>query len=149
MGRAIIKNIDNSSSNGAAGSVASPTGGASGGTLMTGTLTDVASKQDFRFEQPLGSEEGIMVGSKVSYNTVTAGGAVVANSVKLLEKGIIQSLNTTDDGGTMLDKGSGATIPFLQNYCNATGLIVGSIVDFETVNDPTLGETAVALVLIK
>jgi hypothetical protein len=159
MGKAVIRNINNTSGGTA---VPSPTGGASGGDIMTGTLTDAQTNQEYRFEQPLGSEEGLAVGSNVVYYFVSVNGTMVSNSVKpdsgglgqlldgitdALDTGLIQSVNTTDDGGTMLRQSTGEVVPFRQNYCQASGFSNGAQVYFELVTDPAAGKTAVALVL--
>jgi hypothetical protein len=157
MGKAIIRNIDNSGSGGTP--VPSPTGGATGGDVMTGTLQDSQTNQEFRFEQPLGSEEGLAVGSNVDYYTVSVNGLVVSNCVRpqkgvldlvgdILPVGIIQTVNSTDDGGTLLNQIIGGVIPFKQNYCAASGLVEGALVNFLTVNDPAGGPTGIALLIV-
>ena len=93
---------------------------------------------------------------KVSYEFVTINGKNIANSVKLLERGVIQTINTTNDGGTLLDKATNLVIPFAQTYCKESGFVAptqggkGSVVSFERIIDPkTASFIAVCLDLKK
>src|SRR5579885_752058 len=90
------------------------------GVTLTGTLTDNANPQGtpINFIQPFGIELGIVVGVKVLYNTVTVNGQVIANCVRLLQRGEILTINPTDDSGLLLDHSSGSTIPYYMAYCN-------------------------------
>jgi hypothetical protein len=95
---------------------------------------------------------GIAVGVKVMYNTVNTSGGVVANMVRLLEKGEILTINQDDTTGTLVDKASGSIIPFAMEFATETGLTPragqtkGTMVHFETIVDPNSGNiTAVAL----
>lgn len=119
------------------------------GQVLTGTIQDIQTNTVINFSQAFGAEIGLQVGSKVNYTTVTCGGQTVANVLKLLHKGEIVTINATDDGGTLLNKASGLTIPFAQSCVAASGILVGSKVNFESIVDPVSGQiTAVALEVI-
>lgn len=126
------------------------------GSIVTGQITDSQSGADINFAQPFGAEIGLVDGVKVSYNTVTVNGQVMANCVKLLERGVIQTINSTNDGGTLLDRATKQIITFSQLYCAESGFVAavqgkgGSLVSFERVIDPkTAAYIAVCLELKK
>lgn len=119
------------------------------GQVLTGTLQDLQTNEIINFAQSFGAELGIVVGSKVSYSTVTVNGAVIANIVELSHRGEINSINITDDGGMLLDKASKTIIPFAQQGAAESGIIVGAHVNFDRIIDPTTGNvTAVALTVV-
>lgn len=121
------------------------------GQVITGTLDDNSNPViTYNFIQPYGAELGLSVGAKVNFDFVTVNGQPVATTVKLLEKGVIESINATNDGGTLKDRALKTSIPFAQPYCKETLLVVGSIVNYVTVIDPnTAAVVATALELIK
>ncbi len=127
------------------------------GQVLTGTIQDIADPTlEYNFEQPLGTELGIVVGLKVNYNTVVVNGKTVVNMIRLIEKGMIESINATNDGGVLLDRSTKLSIPFAHMYCKESGIVApvqggkGSVVSFERVVDPkTAAVTATALELIK
>lgn len=119
------------------------------GQVLTGTLLDTQTNTTINFAQSLGAEIGIQVNSKVDYQTVTVNGQVIANVIRLAHRGEIVSINATNDGGILLDKATGAQMPFQQQYANESGLAQGVKVNFERVIDPVTGaSTAVALVIV-
>jgi hypothetical protein len=126
------------------------------GQIMTGTIEDAANPQlNISFSQAYGAEMGLAANVKVNYVTVTVGGQLIANTVRLLQRGEIMSINADDTTGTLLDRSNGNTIPFAQTYANEMGLVArsgnikGSMVHFETIVDPTTGQlTAVALEIV-
>jgi hypothetical protein len=119
------------------------------GQAVTGTLQDVATGAIYNFSQSFGAELGIVVGAKVDYQFATIGGQQVANCIRLAHRGEITTINATDDGGTLLDKATGLTIPFAQIGANESGLAQGTKVNFERIIDPTSGQfTAVALLVV-
>src|SRR5580693_3746943 len=71
------------------------------GQVLTGTLVDDASNAQVNFAQSLGAELGIQNGSKVDYATVNTSTGPIANVVKLVNRGVITSINTTNDGGML------------------------------------------------
>ena len=156
MARAIIKTV-NIPSGGTTGvsTTVSVTGASSStvqgitnppGQVVTGTLQDLQSGAIYNFMQPFGAEVGIQVGVKVHYTTVNGGGQVVANSLKLIHRGEIADVNSTDDGGTLIDKATGAIIPFAQVYATESGLSKGAKVNFQRIIDPKTAQiTAVSL----
>lgn len=120
------------------------------GMVMEGIIDD--NGVDVNFQQPFGAELGLEVGSKVNFNYVNIGGRNVANCVRLVERGIIETVNATDDGGTLYDRGLRRSIPFLHPFCKASliqapvGGGKGSVVTFERIVDPrTAVVTATAL----
>jgi|GEM_PF-1747679 hypothetical protein len=128
---------------------------------VTGVLQDADTGAFINFIQPFGIQLGIAVGVKVNYATVTISGQPIANSLRLLQRGEIMSIDTSGDAnndsvGTLLDKATGNVIPFAMPYCQESGLIPavpggakGTMVHFETVIDPnTALLTAVALEII-
>ena len=124
------------------------------GNVVTGQITDSQSGADVNFEQMLGIEIGLENGVKVSYNVVTVNGQQIANCVKLLERGVIQTIKATNDGGTLLDKATKQIIPFAQLYCAESGFVApsqgvkGSLVSFERIINPkTASYVAVCLEL--
>jgi len=126
------------------------------GSVVKGQITDSQTKLDIDFEQSFGIEIGLANGLEVSYEVVTINGKTIANSVKLLERGEIQTINATNDGGTLLDKATNVVIPFAQTYCKESGFVIpsqgvkGSIVSFERIIDPkTASFIAVCLDLKK
>jgi hypothetical protein len=120
------------------------------GSIVSGTVTDVSSNQTFPFVQPYGAELGLFDGAKVNYTAVSVNGVMTANNVVLVERGVIQTINQTNDGGTLLDKASNTSLPFAHPYCKESQLVVGSVVTFERVIDPnTAINTATALQFIK
>jgi hypothetical protein len=117
------------------------------GNLLTGVITDNSTGKDIQFEQFYGAELGLnTVGLKVTFNTIDVNGTIIANAVKPLEKGIVETLNSTNDGGTLKDRATGLRIPFYQAHCKETGLVPstpgakGSVVTYEKVIDPKTGE---------
>ncbi|HTB06815.1 MAG TPA: hypothetical protein VK806_07660 [Bacteroidia bacterium] len=127
------------------------------GQIMTGTIQDSTNAQLIvNFAQAYGAALGLDTNVKVNYVTVTVGGQVIANSVRLLQRGEIMSINDDDTTGTLLDKATGNTIPFAQTYANEMGLTgptvsggKGTMVHFETIVDPNTAQlTAVALEII-
>jgi len=123
--------------------------GTPAGLTLTGTLQDDATGAIVNFIQPFGIELGLAVGCKVVYYTASNG---TANSVRLLHKGEIQTINPTNDGGTLLDKATGNTIDFAMALCQESGLVPagagvkGTRVHFETIFSPyNANPTAVAL----
>ena len=126
------------------------------GSVITGQITDSQTGADIDFQQAFGVEIGLANGLKVSYEVVTVNGKTIANSVKLLERGVIQTINSTNDGGTLLDKATNMVIPFAQTYCKESGFVApsqgvkGSVVSFERIIDPkTASFIAVCLDLRK
>jgi hypothetical protein len=121
------------------------------GQVITGTLDDNSNPAvTYNFMQPYGAELGLAVGVKVNFNFITVNGQPIATTVTLLEKGVIESINATNDGGTLKDRALKTSIPFAQLYCKETLLVVGSVVSYDKVIDPnTAGVVATALVLIK
>lgn len=124
------------------------------GNSVKGQITDSQTGADINFVQSLGMEIGLENGVKVSYNVVTVNGAQIANCVKLLERGVIQTINATNDGGTLLDKATKKVIPFAQEYCAESGFVApsqgipGSLVSFERIINPkTASYVAVCLEL--
>lgn len=124
------------------------------GAIVVGQITDSQSGAVIDFQQPFGAEIGLVDGAKVNYNVVTVNGKQVANYVKLLERGVIETINATNDGGTLKDRATKTIIPFNQLYCSESGFIApsqgikGSNVSFERVIDPlTAGYVAVCLEL--
>jgi hypothetical protein len=128
---------------------------------VTGTLQDIDSGAIINFIQPFGIQLGIVAGAKVNYVSITVAGQAVANSVRLLQRGEIMSIDTSGDAnndsiGTLLDRATGNIIPFAMAYCQESGLVAavpgsskGTMVHFETVIDPnTALVTAVALEII-
>ena len=119
------------------------------GQVLTGTLVDDASNAQVNFAQSLGAELGIQNGSKVDYATVNTSTGPIANVVKLVNRGVITSINTTNDGGMLTDKATNTPMPFQQQYVAESQLVIGSKVNFERVVDPVSGNfTAVALVIV-
>ena len=119
------------------------------GQVVTGTLTDDQSGATINFAQSFGAELGLTVGAKVNYQTVTAGGQVIANVVELVHRGEITTVNSTDDGGMLLDKATKTPMPFAQQYASEMGIAVGSKVNYERIVDPVSGNlTAVALSVV-
>jgi hypothetical protein len=119
------------------------------GQVVQGTLTDDTSGAQIPFSISFGAELGIVVGAKVEYYTVSAGGQTTANVIKLAHRGEIVSINATNDGGQVLDKATNTQIPFAQTSANAT-LAQGTKVNFERIVDPNSGNiTAVALIVVQ
>lgn len=123
------------------------------GSVISGQITDSQSGEVINFSQTFGAEIGLENGVKVTYDIVTVDGiGKVANCVKLLERGEIQTINATNDGGTLLDKATKAIIPFSQLYCKESGFVIpsqgkpGSTVSFERIIDP-LTATYIAVCL--
>lgn len=158
MGRGKITGVNNSTSTTGVTTTVSATGSSGTGSqvmttpagqVLTGTLVDNQSGATVNFEQSLGAEIGIAVDAKVQYQTVTVGGQVIANVVKLVHRGEIVSVNTTNNGGILLDKASNTNIIFQQQYCNESGIAAGVKVNFERViNSATGAFTAVALEVV-
>jgi len=156
MGKALVKSTSTSTggttgvtttvaSTGAAGStpqgITNPPG-----QVVTGTLEDVQSGAVINYSQAFGAELGIAVGVKVNYQTVIIGGQTVANVLTLAHRGVIATINTTNDGGTLTEKATGATIPFAQVGVTESGILAGSKVNYERIVNPLTGAvTAVAL----
>lgn len=116
------------------------------GQVVTGTLEDIQSSQTYNFIQPFGAEIGLAVGSKVKYDTVTVNGQTVAVSLVLVHRGEVDTVNANNDGGSLIDKSNGQTIPFAQPYCSELGIQKGTKVNFQIVVNPnTGGITAVSL----
>ena len=83
------------------------------GQIMIGTIEDASNPQlSVNFSQAFGAELGLVAGVKVNYNTVTVGGQVIANCVRLLQRGEILTINADDTTGTLKDRALGTTIPF-------------------------------------
>jgi hypothetical protein len=159
MARALVKSLGNSGTGttvigvtvGSTGATGSTTQGITNppGQVITGTLQDLQSGATINFSQAFGAEIGITLGAKVEYFTANVGGQTIANVVRLAHHGEIVSINTTDDGGTLLDKASGQTIPFAQVGAAESGLAQGTKVNFERIIDPNSGTiTAVALIAV-
>jgi hypothetical protein len=158
MAKGKIKSVSNSqSSTGvnttvvATGATGSSTQGMTNppGQVLTGTLIDNQSGNTIPFMQSFGAEMGITVDSKVNYQTATVGGQLVANVLTLTHRGEIATMNTTDDGGTLLDRATGQTISFAQVGASESGLAKGAKVNFERIIDPTSGQfVAVALTVV-
>lgn len=118
------------------------------GLVLQGTLQDDATGTQIPFSISFGAELGIIVGAKVDYQTVSAGGQTTANVIKLAHRGEIVSVNATNDGGTLIDRATNMQIPFAQTTANAT-LSQGTKVNFERIIDPNSGNiTAVALIVV-
>jgi hypothetical protein len=120
------------------------------GTVMIGTIQDAANPQlNVTFTQPFGAELGLVIGAKVNYQTVTINGQLLANSVRLLQRGEVLTLDPDDNGGTLLDKANGVNMQFCMVNTQESGIVVGSKVHFETVISPlTALPVAVAIELI-
>lgn len=159
MGKALIKSTSTSTggTTGVTTTVAST--GATGSTpqgitnppgqVVSGTLEDVQSGAVINYSQAFGAELGIAVGVKVNYQTVTIGGQTVANVVTLAHRGEVTSINSTNDGGTLTDKATKASIPFAQVGVAESGIVAGTKVNFEKIVNPLTGAvTAVALNVI-
>ncbi|MEO6884295.1 MAG: hypothetical protein ABI199_09760 [Bacteroidia bacterium] len=130
------------------------------GPQPSGKLTCVGSIQDesgtvVPFQQDYAVALGLAVGSRVSYETITTPATgKLANSLTPLEKGKILTVNTDNQTGTLSDNASGNEIPFDQSYLKESGISVGSIVKYETVDIPAGGGVpaqtiAVSLVFVR
>jgi hypothetical protein len=123
-----------------------------------GTIQDINNPQlpPIPFIQAFGTQLGLGLNLKVNYETITINGITIANGVKLVNRGEIVSLNTNNDGGTLMDRASQAVIPFYQPYANEMGLVAavqgganGTMVNFDVVTDTRSGTpVAVALVIV-
>src|SRR5437868_2335239 len=91
-----------------------------GMTTAVGQINDKANNKTIGFEVYCPDELGLAEGLKVVYDSVNVNGVEIANTVELLEKGIIQTIDTDPntgamgDTGTLLDKSSGNIINFEQ-----------------------------------
>jgi hypothetical protein len=171
MGKAIVKGILTGQQGGSSGvsTVVTPPGGSAlnpvgitqpssvpPGTTMSGVIQDIATQQTYSFTQPFGAELGLVVGAKVNYTTVNISGNNVANSLRLLQRGEILTINADDASGTLLDHANGSTIPWAMVYAAETGLVAqvpgaskGTMVHFEIVFSPITGQpTAVSLEIV-
>jgi hypothetical protein len=122
------------------------------GESLMGKITDSQTGLDVDFVQAFGAELGLVDGVKVTYSVITIAGKPVATSVKLIERGIIETINATNDGGTLMDKATRVSMPFSQLYCKELGIVApspgvrGSTVTFERILDPKTAKfIAVAL----
>jgi len=113
------------------------------GDVVKGILNDVNDlKTDIDFVQPYGMELGLIAGMKVNYTPLNVNGRIIATSVHLLEKGVVETINATNDGGTLTDRASGKSIPFVHYFCKESGILApsagnkGSVVSFERIIDP-------------
>lgn len=111
-----------------------------------GTVTDTAAKKDYSFEQPYGNELGLVVNSIVQFDTVTqSDGTIVGCSLDPVDKGVVQTVDTTTGMGTLKDR-AGNIIDFMQNYTSELGIIAGSSVKFTAVfADGTIKATCLRL----
>jgi hypothetical protein len=119
------------------------------GGVVKGTITDSQSGASIPFEQPFGMEIGLQDGLKVNYNTVVVNGVTIANCVRFIEKGIVDSVNQTNDGGTIKDKASQSVIPFSQLYVSESGIKVGVPVTYDRVIDPVTAAYVAVCVELK
>ena len=93
------------------------------------------------------------VGAKVSFTTVPdATGKMIAVSVKLIDRGVIQTMDAGGESGTLMDRSSKQSLKFKQPLALAMGIKPpaggqkGSVVTFERALDPATGNyVAVAL----
>ena len=151
MGRAVVRSATTPMGSGTGINVTVVATGATGSTsqgttnppgqTVVGIIQDLQTNAEYQFTQAFGAELGIAVGVKVEYNTVTVGGVVYANSLRLVHRGEILTINATDDGGTLLNKANGQTIPFAQTYASESGLAQGVKVNFVLIVDPNTGQT--------
>jgi len=159
MGRALVKSTSNPGGGSTGVSTTVTSTGATGSTtqgitsppgqVVTGTLEDVQSGATINFSQAFGAELGIEVGSKVQYQTASIGGQTVANVVTLSHRGEIVSVNTTNNGGVVLDKATKSNISFAQTGVAESGITAGTKVNYERIINPNTGlVTAVALIVI-
>jgi hypothetical protein len=158
MGKGIVRTVNNPaggstgigitvSSTGATGSSSQPITNPPG-QVLSGTITD-STGNPVNFSQSFGAELGIQVNSKVNFTTVTVAGQVIANSVKLVHRGEVLTVNATNDGGTIQDIATGGPIPFAQVYVAESGITQGTKVNYLKIIDPNSGNvTAVALEVV-
>jgi hypothetical protein len=177
MGKAIIRNT-NTTAGGTASAVTTVTIGSTSVESqpigvpvaippvleITGTLQEIVNGQPtgatLNFRQPLGLEGGIMTDAKVNYTPVLdpSTGQTVAVSLKLVEKGVILTLDASGESGTLQDKASKDTMKFYQPLAAAMGIKApvpgtstkGSVVNYDRILDPSTAETvAVSLEVVK
>lgn len=102
------------------------------GRSMSGTVTDIANKIDYSFEQPYGQQLGLAPNSIVQFETVQVGDQTLGVSLDPVEKATIETIDFATGTGTIKDK-AGFIYSFTQNYCKELGLDRGVAVKFAPV----------------
>lgn len=113
----------------------------SSGGSISGRVTDTASREEFDFEQPYGSELGLAENMIVRMEIITkSDGTKLAVSLDPVEKGRILTLDAATNSGTLRDN-VGNEINFVQDYITELGLAVGDRVSYATVTPAgTIGD---------
>jgi len=119
----------------------------SGDTGIISYKDDTGKRVDIKYVQPLSSQLGIGLNTRVAFDIVSTSDGSIAVSVAPVNKGSILEINYDAGTGTIVETESGIKYLFIQNYLKDSGFAVDQVVTYNLVlNKDVL--TAVSLTLV-
>jgi hypothetical protein len=130
------------------------TGAGDGATITVGDVststtsggTAVATTPDIMFDQPNFKALCFNIGDILNVETILLAGSTTPTVVtaRRIQRGTVLTTNTTNNGGTIEENKSKKVINFSQAYLKETGIMAGTEVKYDLIQDyKTGGEIAV------